>query len=244
MGGAHAGGTDLETVAAGHSVVHHLDPRAKIVGLLGLVIVTVTLPKGAWAALAVALGCLVVVLGAARLPPLHVVQRLKVELPFLFAAAVLPFAADDGLRLGLTLVAKITVSTLAMVLLSSTTPFPALLRGFEQLRAPKLLLSIVAFMWRYLQVLGDELQRMQVARRARGYSARWLWQAVSTGPLIATLFVRSLERGERVYLAMLSRGFTGAMPRSTTEDLALRRPDIAFLAAATGALLVVGLVLR
>jgi cobalt/nickel transport system permease protein len=84
-----------------------------------------------------------------------------------------------------------------MVLLSSTTPFPVLLHGFEQLRAPRLLVMIVAFMWRYLHVIGDEVTRMRVARQARGYQPRWLWQAGAVGQTVAALFIRSLERGER-----------------------------------------------
>ena len=73
----------------------------------------------------------------------------------------------------------------------------------------------------------SKVSRMKRAREARGYSANWFWQAASTGPLIATLFIRSLERGERVYLAMAARGYAGAMPQLV--PLAFRRADAAFL---------------
>jgi cobalt/nickel transport system permease protein len=209
--------------------MHRLDPRAKIVGLIGLVVVAVSLPPGAWTAFASILAILAGLVVVSRLRPLYVLRRMTIEIPFLIAAAMLPFTVEDGLALGAAVGLKVTIGVLAMVILSSTTPFPRLLRGFELLRAPRLITVIVAFMWRYLHVLGEEVSRMKRAREARGYSANWLWQATSTGPLIATLFIRSLERGERVYLAMASRGYEGSMPTMAAERMALRTRDLAFL---------------
>lgn len=238
MGAAHhvAG---LEAVAAGHSPVHRLDPRVKIVGLIGLVVVSVTMPPGAWYAFVAVFVILVGLAAAGRLPPGHVARRMNVEIPFLLAAAVLPFTAEDGVRLAITVGCKITIGVLAMIVLSSTTPFPRLLRGFEALRAPRLILAIVSFMWRYLHVLGEEVTRMKRAREARGYSPSWVWQTASSGPLIATMFVRALERGERVYLAMLSRGYAGSIPGGLSVPLTLRRSDAAFLAGLAALLVAV-----
>lgn len=227
MGVQH--GLSIEAVAGRDSPVHRLDPRVKIVGLIGLVLVAVTMPVGAWHGLAAVAAALLLLAAAARLPPGHVLRRMKVEIPFLLAAALLPFTAEHGVRLAITVGAKITVSVFAMIVLSSTTPFPRLLRGFEALRAPRLMLAIVAFMWRYLHVIAGEVGRMKTAREARGHSASRLRQIASGGALVATLFLRSLERGERVYLAMLSRGYTGGMPDELGTPLALRRTDAAFL---------------
>jgi cobalt/nickel transport system permease protein len=58
----------------------------------------------------------------------------------------------------------------------------------------------------------DEVRRMRVARISRGYDPRWIWQARAVAASAGTLFIRSYERGERVYLAMVSRGYSGAMP--------------------------------
>jgi len=106
---------------------------------------------------------------------------------------------------------KSTVSVLAVILLSSTTPFPELLKGLEKLRVPRLLTTIMSFMYRYIFVLSDELQRMRRARDSRGWSGKWLWQAKVIGHMIAALFLRSYERGERVYAAMLARGYDGGL---------------------------------
>jgi cobalt/nickel transport system permease protein len=234
VAGGHGHGHGVEAVAAGDSVVHRLDPRVKIVGLLGLVIVSVSTPPGAWLAFAAYAAVLLALWGAARLPVGYVLRRMTVEIPFLAAAAVLPFTVPDGLERGLTVASKATIGVLAAVVLSSTTPFPVLIRGFEALRAPRTITMLVSFMWRYLYVLSDEARRMRVARDARCYRGRWLWQAGAVGSMIATLFVRALERGERVYLAMLSRGYTGAMPVLGGDRLALRAGDLAFLIGLAG----------
>ena len=237
-GGNHI--SDVEAVAAKDSPVHRLDPRVKIVGLIGLVVVSVSLPPGSWLAFAAVMAILVGLVAVARLHPLHVLRRMTIEVPFLLAAAILPFTVEDGLVLGATAGLKITVGVLAMVILSSTTPFPRLLRGFELLKTPRLIVVIVAFMWRYLHVLADEVSRMKTARAARGYSAGRIRQALApTGALISTLFVRSLERGERVYLAMLSRGYSGSMPATAVERLALRAVDVSFLATLAALLVLI-----
>lgn len=210
----------------------------KIVGLIGLVIVAVTTPVGAWAAFA-CYGLILIGLAAiARLPAGYVLRRLTIEIPLLLAAVLLPFVAADGIRLALTLAAKATTGILAMVLLSSTTPFPQLLLGFERLKAPRLLVLIVGFMWRYLHVIGEDVHRMRIARKARGYEPRWIWQAGAMGQTVAALFIRSLERGERVYLAMTSRGYTGGVPRALVAPLTLRAVDGVFAVGLAGILAV------
>ncbi len=236
MGAGH-GARDVEHVAAGDSPVHRLDARVKIVGLLGTTVAAVSTPQGAWFAFTAYLAVLLALVVAARLPARHVLGRMAIEVPFLLAAALLPLTRPDGAELGATLALKATVGTLAAVLLSSTTPFPRLLRGFERLRAPRTLVLIVSFMWRYLQVLSEELARMRRARDSRAVGSGPIWRDRSTARLVAVLFLRALERGERVYLAMLSRGFTGAFPALPGDASALRRAD-----AAGGAALVAAVV--
>ena len=243
MSGPHRGTVGVEEIASGSTLVHRLDPRVKIVGLVGLTVVAVTTPAGAWMAFVAYATVLVMLVVAARLPPRFVLRRMTVEIPFLVAAALLPLTADDGAVLGATVASKATIGVLAMILLSSTTPFPMLLRGFEQLHAPRLLVMIVSFMWRYLHVIGDEVRRARIARIARGYNPRWVWQAGAVARHVATLFIRSFERGERVYLAMLSRGYAGAMPATVGRSLTLRTVDVVFVATLAVALAGVRLIL-
>jgi cobalt/nickel transport system permease protein len=77
----------------------------------------------------------------------------------------------------------------------------------RRLRLPKLLVTTLALMYRYLFLLTDEAQRMQRARAARTFRVDRArsWRAAAT--MVAQLFVRSTERAERIYAAMLARGW-------------------------------------
>ncbi len=99
------------------------------------------------------------------------------------------------------------------MLLASTTDLPDLLRGLERLRLPQLMVQIMSFMVRYMDVIGGERDRMRIARESRGFVARDVRQMRIVATSAGALFIRSYERGERVHLAMLSRGYTGSMPR-------------------------------
>lgn len=227
MGGGHGllGLDRVDVVAAGDSPIHRLDPRTKIAALIGLVVVAVTTPDGAWGAFAAYLTLLGAAIVVARLPLSFVAGRMVVEVPFLGTAALLPFVVDDGVVRGGTLALKVTCGVLAVVVLSSTTPFPRLLLGFRRLGAPQLVVLIVGLMWRYVHVVADQVRRMQVARRARGHEPRWITDIGAVGASVGTVFIRSLERGERVHLAMRARGYDGTMPASLLPPLALSRTD-------------------
>jgi cobalt/nickel transport system permease protein len=126
--------------------------------------------------------------------------------------------SQPGLTAAWTLLVKGTLGVLASLTLAATTEPRDLLAGLERLRVPNLLVQIMGFMVRYLDVVTDEMRRMRVARESRGFTARdvrhWPVIARSAG----ALFIRSYERGERVHLAMLSRGYTGTLPRSSAPD--------------------------
>lgn len=209
----------------GHSPVHRAPAHLKVLALLAFAIVVVATPRDAqvlFAAYAVLLG---VVIAVSRVPPTYLLKRTVVEVPFVVFALLLPFVAtgpqtevlgvgvsQHGLEAGIALLVKGTLGVLASLTLAATTEPQDLLVGLERLRVPQQLVQIMAFMVRYLDVVTGEMQRMKVARESRGFSARnprhWPVLARSAG----ALFIRSYERGERVHLAMLSRGYTGRMP--------------------------------
>jgi cobalt/nickel transport system permease protein len=172
-------------------------------------------------------------------------------LPIVLAAAILlPFLRhggeayrlgglltvhEEGLRTFGAVAAKALVGTVSAALLAATTTFPAVLHGLERMRAPRLLVLIAAFMYRYLFVIVEESGRMRAALSARGYHPRNPLQAGPLGRLATAMFLRTHSRGERVYGAMLARGYQGAMPRLT--PLVLRRADLIFVALVLAALL-------
>jgi cobalt/nickel transport system permease protein len=160
-------------------------------------------------------------------------RRLTIELPFVGFAVLLPFVGQgeriDVLGLSLSvnglwgawnILIKGTLGVAVSSVLVATTSVPELLRGLDRLHLPKALTSIAAFMVRYAEIIAGELRSMHVARVSRGYDPRWLWQARAVATSAGTLFIRSYERGERVHLAMLSRGYDGSLP-----DLGHRRAN-------------------
>ena len=209
----------------GHSPVHRAPAHLKILALLVFMITVVATPDDWFAAFGVYLLVLLAVIGASRVPPTYLLKRMVVEVPFVFFAVLLPFVArgprvevlgvsvsESGLLAAFGLLATATLGVIASLTLAATTEPQALLKGLERLRLPTMLVQIMGFMIRYLAVVTDELRRMNVARASRGFEARnprhWPVLAKSFG----ALFIRSYERGERVHLAMLSRGYTGRMP--------------------------------
>ena len=121
---------------------------------------------------------------------------------------------------------KAWLSILSLILLTSTTKLSNLLKGLEQLRLPRVMVMILSFMYRYLFVLVDEVMRMRQARDSRNFGGGRLWQIRTIGNMIGTLFIRSYERGERVYAAMVARGFDGQT--RTLESSSFRQLDAYF----------------
>jgi cobalt/nickel transport system permease protein len=238
MDGGHRSRRVLALHIAGNSPIHRLPAAVKLVALVGFVIPVAVTPRHAIWAFAVHATVLTAVVFVARLPLRVVLSRLAVVTPFLFAAALLPFIAQgtrtdlvglsvsiDGSWAAWNMAAKAVLGATAGIVVAATTPVPDLLAGLSRLRVPAVLVAIIGFMIRYLDVIADELGRMRTAMVARGHDPRWLWQARPIASSVGTLFVRSYERGERVHLAMAARGFTGTMPDLGTA--ATRPHDVA-----------------
>jgi cobalt/nickel transport system permease protein len=209
----------------GHSPVHRLAAHVKVVVLLTFMLLVVATPTDWYPAYAGYLALLVGVIAVSGVPPTYLLPRMVVEVPFVVFALLMPFVAtgpetevlgvsvsESGLLSAWALLVKGTLGVLASLTLAATTEPRDLLAGLERLRVPSLLVQIMGFMIRYLDVVSDEMRRMKVARESRGFTARnvrhWPVLARSSG----ALFIRSYERGERVHLAMLSRGYTGTLP--------------------------------
>lgn len=214
----------------GHSRVHRAPAHLKILALVAFMLLVVATPPSWWPVYVGYLLVLVGVVVASSVPPAYILKRMVVEVPFVVFALLMPFIATgpqvevlgvglsrSGLLAAATLLVKGTLGVLASLTLAATTEPRHLLAGLERLHVPQLLVQIMGFMIRYLDVVTDEMGRMRVARESRGFAARnvkhWPILARSSG----ALFIRSYERGERVHLAMLARGYTGTMPDVRTE---------------------------
>lgn len=209
-----------------HSPLHRAPAHLKILALLGFVGLVVATPREWYAVFAIHLAVVVVAIAVSRVPPSYLLKRMVVEVPFVVFAVLLPFVAhgprtevlglslsESGLIGAWGLLVKGTLGVLASLLLASTTEPQQVVVGLERLRLPQQLVQIMAFMVRYLDVVTSELHRMRIARESRGFDSRDPRQWPVLAKSLGALFIRSYERGERVHLAMLSRGYTGKLPR-------------------------------
>ncbi len=233
---------------AGESPAHRLDARVKVLITLVFIFSNSLLPDGAWWGFVAAWGVLFLAARLAHISPWTLTKRGFIVLPFTLAAVTIIFTAPGealahwqvggwemrlsapGLLRFVGIVVRSWLSVQMAIWLTMTTQIPDILHALRHLKTPALLVSVIAFMYRYLFVLADEAQRLLRARASRsatlpGFKAGrsvW-WRARVAGNMVGQLFIRSLERSERVYQAMVARGYQGEL--MTMNPHTMRRPD-------------------
>jgi len=220
---------------AGESFIHHLDPRTKVILAL-LFILTVSLtPFGAFVGYLALFALLMAITLFAHVSPSYLLKRSLVALPFALAAVTLPFTvpgeviatipifggltiSQEGTVRFISILIRSWLSVQMAIILVTVTPFPALLWALRALHLPAPLIAIVSLMYRYLFVLFDEATRLLRARSARSAAADGLrgggsliWRGQVAGRMAGSLMLRSFERSERIYNAMLARGYKGQL---------------------------------
>lgn len=217
----------------GVSAVHRLDPRVKFVLTLAFILATASVPVGAWPIYVLLLSLTLSAALAAELGIGFLLERALLATPFVLAALTVVFTTEGptwlGWRMGpwtvrityaglerfASIAVKSWLSVQAAVLLSATADFPSLLLAMRAVKVPRLLVAIFGLMWRYLFILADEARRLMQAREARSADSDGrgggsvVWRGRVTGGMAGNLFLRGLERGERVYAAMTARGYDG-----------------------------------
>ncbi|MCA9944112.1 MAG: cobalt ECF transporter T component CbiQ [Ardenticatenaceae bacterium] len=221
----------------GSSPIHKLDPRVKVVFTLLFIISNVLLPDGRWLAFLAAWLLLLIINRTAHFRFGYLFKRSFIALPFALAAITVIFVqpgdpvaswvwgsrtitiSDAGLVRFASIVIRSWLSVQAAILLTATTQFPDMMHALRHLKVPAILISIISFMYRYLFVLVDEALRLLRAREARSarlvndgkHGGTVFWRAKVTGNMAGQLFVRSFERSDKVYNAMLARGYRGQL---------------------------------
>jgi cobalt/nickel transport system permease protein len=203
--------------------------------VLSFIIVSAATPITQWQAFIAYFAAIFIVSLVAKIPKPTLLKRSLIEIPFILFAILMPFFGTgerfevgpfnlyrESLLAAAGIVAKGTLGVLSAVVLSTSTTARELLRGLEKLHLPKLMVQIAAFMLRYVNVISDEMERMKVARESRGFIATGLkdWKVIAIAA--SALFIRSYERGERVHLAMLSRGYSGVLPHDQSEGASFK----------------------
>jgi cobalt/nickel transport system permease protein len=213
------------------SLIHRLDPRVKVLLALLFVLAVSLTPPGSWLAFFGYLALVLLGTRASKLDLAFTLRRSYVVLPFALAAIAIPFitpgpvvfeipllgweVSGPGLVRFISILLRMWLAVQGAILLMATTRFSDLLWGLRSLRVPAQLVGTIGFMYRYLFVLADEALRMLRARAARSpqpaHAARppLGWQGRVAGSMVGSLFLRSLERSDRVFAAMSSRGYDG-----------------------------------
>lgn len=244
------------------SLLHRLDPRVKVVITLLFIISNVLLPDGAWFAFLAAWGVILLGSRLAQLTPGYVIKRAFIVIPFVLAAVTVIFTVpgqpvatwhigsrilsitDAGLVRLASIIIRSWLSVQMAILLTATTQFPDLMHALHHLRVPGILIAIISFMYRYLFVLADEVTRLLRAREARsarppggqGGGTLW-WRARVAGHMVGQLLLRSFDRSDRVYQAMLARGYQGQL--LTMNPHVMQRQD--WLLGGTAVLILLGI---
>ncbi len=201
-------------------------------------------------------GLLLFLIILSKIPSRVLAKRTLIALPFLLAAIPLIFEGQsswvvhipignfriglsmDGIERFFDIVIKATISIQAAILLTSTTRFPDLLYGLRSLRVPPVFVSVFGLTWRFLFVLVDETQRMIHARESRSSSSSirhncvggsLFWRAKVTGGMAGSLLIRSLGRSDRIYQAMLSRGYDGDASYSVLQESSFGKINFSLL---------------
>ncbi len=207
--------------------LHRMAPQVKIVSALLMLFAMVATPRESFWAFAVYAVVLISLVALSRIPIRFLLSRMIVLVPFAVLAVLFPLVGPPptvevlGLQLseaGLwdmwNLLVKAGLGLVTAVVLGATTEVADFVRGMSALRVPGLVTSILGFMVRYVDVIIGDLSRMRLALASRGHQSRGVRDWAPYGRASGTLFIRTYERGERIYLAMESRGYSGDMPES------------------------------
>ncbi|MGW8251769.1 MAG: cobalt ECF transporter T component CbiQ [Anaerolineales bacterium] len=249
------------------SSIHQLDPRVKLVITIAFIFTTALVPVGAWPIYILLLAIIISAIMLSELGIGYVWGRAVLAFPFVLAALPVIFTAPGpslaqipvgpwtitisaaGLERFISIALKSWISVQAAIVLAASTPFPDLLVAMRAIRIPRLLVSIFSLMWRYLFILADEALRLTRARAARSGEAdipglktggSLSWRARVTGGMAGSLFLRAFERSDRIYMAMLSRGYDGEIRSLPLPELT--KPQIFALAAALAVLVLLLLI--
>jgi cobalt/nickel transport system permease protein len=249
------------------SFIHRLDARVKVIVTVAFILSNSFLPDGAWVGVGLSWLFLLLANKLSNLGITFTFKRSFIALPFALIALTVLFSipgkplatfqfllwditiTDMGLLRFVSILIRSWLSVQMALLLVATARFPDIVHALEHLRVPAILTTIIAFLYRYLFVLADEVFRLLRAREARSAAAAGsrsggsvAWRAKVAGNMAGQLFLRSYERSDRVHNAMLARGYAGHL--RTIYPHELRRMDYLATALALFILLLLQMIGR
>jgi len=221
----------METTHHHHLELHKLSrlskvkPQTKLLGIFLIILSIAFFSMNNLKLFMIHICCVVYLLFISKISFKTYLKRLSIDIPFVLFAIFLPFISKGngkifGEYLGLTiyetgliemrnLIFKITLCVTLAIILTATTSTIELIYGMQKLKISPLLISIFSFAIRYIDVFIDELKRVKISMKSRGYSEKGLKNLQPIAFASGAMLIRGYERGERVYNSMISRGFNG-----------------------------------
>jgi cobalt/nickel transport system permease protein len=237
----------LDSLAYRDSPIHRLDPRIKLITTLLFIVCVVSFGKHELSALLPFAIYPVALLLLAKLPPGYILRKILLVAPFALGIGVFNPLFDRATLLHIgsleisggwisfaSLMLRFVLTVSAALILVACTGFDSLCLALARLGVPSVFVVQLLLLYRYLFVLTDEAVRLARARSQRSFGRRGMELPVIAS-LLAQLLLRTLDRAQRVYLAMQCRGFDGEL--RLLRPLRIGTTDVAFLVGCTTALL-------
>lgn len=229
----------LDRLSYQDTFVHRLDPRAKVVCTMLFLFTVISFPKYEIAALMPFFLFPVLLTTLGDIPVKFLLKKVAIVSPFaifigifnpLLDTRIVAVIAGVPLSAGwlsfLSILIKFTLTISAALLLIATTSFPGICHALRRLGVPAVFVSQLLFLYRYIFVLMEEAMRIVRARDLRSFGKRGSGMKIFVR-IIGTLFLRTVERAERIYSAMLSRGFNGDIP--SLKQYQMKPVDVLFM---------------
>lgn len=238
----------LDTLAYKDTLIHRLDPRVKLVTTIVFVFMVVSFPKYELSRLIPFFIFPVFMSAAGEIPAGFILKKLLYVSPFvLFVAIFNPLLETAamynlyGIEISggwvscISIVIRFVLTISSALLLIATTSFPGVCRALERLYVPKVFVVQIFFLYRYLFVLAGETMRIVRAINMRTFGKKnyGIKIFIST---IGLLFMKTVERSERIYHSMCSRGFNGEIRLLKRDKTGFA--DILFAVAAITVLII------
>lgn len=236
----------LDILSYKNTLIHRLDARTKVITTFAFIVTVVSLPKYEITGLIPFFFFPAIIFTLGDIPVWYILKKVLVVSVFAVFIGILNPLFDTQVRTNLltipvsggwvsffSILLKFFLTMCSALLLISTTTFPGICHALRKLGVPEIFISQLLFLYRYIFVLMEETLRMVRARELRSFGKRGQGVRVFIN-LVGTLFIKTIERAERIYHAMLSRGFSGTIHFISREGFG--KTDFLFMSA-TGLLL-------
>lgn len=211
----------MDELARLDTPVHRLDARAKIITSIAFIVAVMSFPRYEISALTPYFLYPLVLILLGRIPPGCIIRKALVAAPFALAIGIFnpffdrapaivigSFVISGGWLSFASIILRFLLTVSAALVLVACTGMYRLAEGLERICLPRIFVVQLLFLYRYLFVVADEGSRMMRGLEVRTCGPARLSYHVY-GSLVGHLLLRSMARAERIYRAMVARGFSG-----------------------------------